>query len=226
MPKEADPQNRHCEVPMPAVHTTTITPSTRKPGNKRDKSFICLILGRHFYSGHPLNRSNNCTAITCNGYTLSLPLLNTLAEHPAGNYRVLSNLANELLALGARKQVSQLDEDCISKASTPNMPPQLPGENPSHGKQHLHNAFRPNASRLCGDATGPGITGKKGTTTRRPGRATKPSPILFLMPECRFFPMPINILFYPAFIALIRPSFIEKARSTRLGGFAAQTERL
>ena len=37
-------------------------------------------------------------------------LKSTLAEHAAGNYRVLMNLAEELLCAGAERQCSQLDE--------------------------------------------------------------------------------------------------------------------
>lgn len=43
-------------------------------------------------------------------------LQNTLCEHAAGNYRVLSNLANELLAYGARIQADQLDEKLYFEA--------------------------------------------------------------------------------------------------------------
>jgi general secretion pathway protein A len=41
---------------------------------------------------------------------LSKPLAQTLAEHAMGNYRVLTNLAAELLAYAARHDVTELDE--------------------------------------------------------------------------------------------------------------------
>ena len=37
-------------------------------------------------------------------------LMTTLTEHAAGNLRVLSNMASELLALAARRELSQLDQ--------------------------------------------------------------------------------------------------------------------
>jgi hypothetical protein len=37
-------------------------------------------------------------------------LMSTLCEHALGNYRVLANMGAELLAAGARAEVSQLDE--------------------------------------------------------------------------------------------------------------------
>jgi general secretion pathway protein A len=43
-------------------------------------------------------------------HLMTTRLKETLAEHGAGNIRVLNNMAAELLAAGAQKQVSQLDE--------------------------------------------------------------------------------------------------------------------
>lgn len=43
-------------------------------------------------------------------------LMNTLAEHAAGNLRVLSIMASDLLALGARKELRQLDEKLYLEA--------------------------------------------------------------------------------------------------------------
>lgn len=37
-------------------------------------------------------------------------LKTTLAEHAAGNLRVLSTMANELLALAARRELTQIDQ--------------------------------------------------------------------------------------------------------------------
>ncbi len=49
-------------------------------------------------------------------------LVTTLAEHAAGNHRVLMNLAGELLAVAAQRELSQLDEklyfDVFTKPQT------------------------------------------------------------------------------------------------------------
>ncbi len=45
-------------------------------------------------------------------------LMTTLAEHAAGNLRVLSIMANELLALGARRELRQLDQKLYLDAYT------------------------------------------------------------------------------------------------------------
>ncbi|KPA12060.1 general secretion pathway protein A, partial [Candidatus Magnetomorum sp. HK-1] len=37
-------------------------------------------------------------------------LIETLADHSAGNLRILNNLSSELLEVGAQKEVTQLDE--------------------------------------------------------------------------------------------------------------------
>ncbi len=41
---------------------------------------------------------------------MSSELKTTLAEHAAGNYRIMMNLADELLAVGADRELTQLDE--------------------------------------------------------------------------------------------------------------------
>jgi general secretion pathway protein A len=41
---------------------------------------------------------------------MTTELVTTLAEHAAGNHRVLMNLANELLAVAAKRELSQIDE--------------------------------------------------------------------------------------------------------------------
>jgi general secretion pathway protein A len=46
-------------------------------------------------------------------------LMATLAEHAAGNLRVLATMANELLALAASKELSQLDQKLYLEAFTP-----------------------------------------------------------------------------------------------------------
>ncbi len=46
-------------------------------------------------------------------------LMTTLSEHAAGNLRVLSIMAAELLALAARREISQLDQKLYLDAYTP-----------------------------------------------------------------------------------------------------------
>lgn len=46
-----------------------------------------------------------------NSALMSTELKTTLAEHCAGNYRVLMNLADELLTVGYERDLAQLDED-------------------------------------------------------------------------------------------------------------------
>ncbi len=41
---------------------------------------------------------------------------NTLSEHSAGNYRILMNMANELLALAVRREADQIDEKLFFEA--------------------------------------------------------------------------------------------------------------
>lgn len=45
-----------------------------------------------------------------NPHLMTAGLMSTLCEHALGNYRVLANMGAELLAAGARAEVSQLDE--------------------------------------------------------------------------------------------------------------------
>jgi hypothetical protein len=46
----------------------------------------------------------------------------TLAEHAAGNYRVLMNLADELLAAAAERDQPQLDEKLFFEVFAPPQP--------------------------------------------------------------------------------------------------------
>lgn len=46
----------------------------------------------------------------------------TLAEHAAGNYRVLMNMADELLCVGAEKELSRLDEKLFFEVFQPPAP--------------------------------------------------------------------------------------------------------
>jgi len=58
-------------------------------------------------------------------------LMATLTEHAAGNLRVLTTMANDLLALGASRKASQIDEKLYFEAFTPTSRPkprsQAPG---------------------------------------------------------------------------------------------------
>ena len=57
----------------------------------------------HDCLGHLLDQAGNPHLMTAG-------LMTTLCEHALGNYRVLANMGAELLAAGARAEVSQLDE--------------------------------------------------------------------------------------------------------------------
>ena len=43
---------------------------------------------------------------------MTADLMETLVDHSAGNYRVLTNMGGELLAYGMAHEVAQLDEKC------------------------------------------------------------------------------------------------------------------
>ena len=45
-----------------------------------------------------------------NAKLMTAELVTTLADHAAGNYRVLTNMAGELLAGAARRELAQLDQ--------------------------------------------------------------------------------------------------------------------
>jgi general secretion pathway protein A len=53
---------------------------------------------------------NHVLKIAGNSKLLSLPLLQTLCEHAAGNLRLLMNMANDLLAAASRQERQQVDE--------------------------------------------------------------------------------------------------------------------
>jgi len=50
------------------------------------------------------------------------PLIQTLAEHAAGSPRVMTNMAHELLMLGAKEELRQLDEKLYLQAFVPETP--------------------------------------------------------------------------------------------------------
>jgi type II secretory pathway predicted ATPase ExeA len=66
---------------------------------------------------HRMKTAGNQTLMT-NG------LVDTLSEHALGNYRILLTLAAELLAVGTRKALAQLDEKLYLEVFAPNAPPQ------------------------------------------------------------------------------------------------------
>jgi type II secretory pathway predicted ATPase ExeA len=45
-----------------------------------------------------------------NGHLITVELMQTLCDHAAGNYRVLTGMAAELLACAAQQEIVQLDE--------------------------------------------------------------------------------------------------------------------
>ncbi|MHC4610353.1 MAG: ExeA family protein [Planctomycetota bacterium] len=58
-------------------------------------------------------------------------LMATLTEHAAGNLRVLTTMANELLALGASRKISQIDEKLYFEAFTPTSRPKPRNQPPA-----------------------------------------------------------------------------------------------
>jgi len=58
-------------------------------------------------------------------------LMATLTEHAAGNLRVLATMANEMLALAASREISQLDQKLYFEAFTPTSRPKPKAQAPS-----------------------------------------------------------------------------------------------
>jgi type II secretory pathway predicted ATPase ExeA len=54
-----------------------------------------------------------------NAKLLTPELISTLADHAAGNYRVLTNMAGELLASAARRELAQLDQGLFIEVFSP-----------------------------------------------------------------------------------------------------------
>jgi peptide deformylase len=54
-------------------------------------------------------------------------LIDTLAEHATGNYRVLMNLANDLLAVALQRELDQLDEKLFLEVFAINPKPSRTG---------------------------------------------------------------------------------------------------
>ena len=67
----------------------------------------------HLESANPSQLADSLTyalKVAGNPKLMTTELVTTLAEHAAGNHRVLMNLASELLAVAAQRELSQLDE--------------------------------------------------------------------------------------------------------------------
>lgn len=67
----------------------------------------------HLESASPSQLADSLThalKVAGNPKLMTTELVTTLAEHAAGNHRVLMNLAGELLAVAAQRELSQLDE--------------------------------------------------------------------------------------------------------------------
>lgn len=62
-----------------------------------------------------------------NARLMTAELQAALAEHASGNYRVLCNMAADLLAAGAEREVKQLDEKLFLEIFTPSAPPDRGG---------------------------------------------------------------------------------------------------
>jgi general secretion pathway protein A len=54
---------------------------------------------------HALQKAGNAALMTAE-------LINTLVDHSSGNYRLLMNMGNDLLAYGMSEEVAKLDEKC------------------------------------------------------------------------------------------------------------------
>jgi type II secretory pathway predicted ATPase ExeA len=61
-------------------------------------------------------------------------VMTTLAEHAAGNLRVLATMANELLATAARRELSQIDQKLYFEVFTAQPRPKLRGQAAEHAR--------------------------------------------------------------------------------------------
>ncbi|WP_455289022.1 hypothetical protein [Cupriavidus necator] len=70
---------------------------------------------------------------------MTVPLRQTLCEHAAGNYRILMNLAGELLAQAAQRELPQIDEKLYLEiyTVTPEPPSQAVSAPVGHCR-HVH----------------------------------------------------------------------------------------
>ncbi|MCP3921998.1 MAG: ATP-binding protein [Desulfobacterales bacterium] len=117
--------------------TTVICGDTRLPERFRSRSLISLGSRMQFrlklepytredlldYLGHSLSQAGSPQLMT-------KTLMKTIVDHCAGNQRVLNNMAAELLAMGLKKEVSQLDEKLFLEVFSrkPSPRPQKPSD--------------------------------------------------------------------------------------------------
>jgi type II secretory pathway predicted ATPase ExeA len=66
---------------------------------------------------------------------MTTELVTTLCEHATGNYRLLMNLANELLAAGAQKEARQLDEKLFLEVFAVPPPAAIPAKTHAAGRR-------------------------------------------------------------------------------------------
>ena len=74
-----------------------------------------------------INLLNHLMRQAGNPSLLAPALIQALADHALGNYRVLTNLASELLAVAAQKELTQLDEKLFFEVFDPH---RLPASSP------------------------------------------------------------------------------------------------
>jgi type II secretory pathway predicted ATPase ExeA len=67
-----------------------------------------------------------------NAHLLSSDVMTTLAEHAAGNLRVLATMANELLAAAAHRDLSQIDQKLYFEVFAAQPRPKLRGQAAEH----------------------------------------------------------------------------------------------
>ncbi len=117
--------------------TTVICGDTRLPERFRSRSLISLGSRMQFrlklepytredlldYLGHSLSQAGSPQLMT-------KTLMKTIVDHCAGNQRVLNNMAAELLAMGLKKEVSQLDEKLFLEVFS-RKPSPRPGKPPT-----------------------------------------------------------------------------------------------
>jgi len=69
---------------------------------------------------------DHCLEAAGNSALMSRPVIETLAEHAGGNYRTLINLANDLLNLAIKSDVSQIDEKLYMETFSYSIKKQVP----------------------------------------------------------------------------------------------------
>ncbi|MBF0546882.1 MAG: hypothetical protein HQM08_20750 [Candidatus Riflebacteria bacterium] len=59
---------------------------------------------------HLISFVGHCLEAAGNTALMTKPVIESLADHAGGNYRTLTNLANELLKAAIRKDIARIDE--------------------------------------------------------------------------------------------------------------------